>query len=685
MKNKRDLNKNRFIVDSRAVTLILAISILCLSLLGCGSKGTASTPAATEENSSETKSSVQDVISGWESNSPKSEEERIRIATEILTPAWTNTGKYHTAWDLTQLYQDENEYKKDYDAVINWAKSLSEFEGTLNTAENICKYLVAVNDEDMTSKFDKMLLYTELGKSLDVTDEYFIRLSDELENIDETFSHSISFASPEIMSIPFEERTEIFSDPLFENMEYLIRYYVNPNSTDYSKEVRDKIADIAATENDGINAYVRYKDSQYKPLDFEYAKGQSVPLNDANYSYLMNGNIDRDMKIDVFKRYTEGYLKSGDDFTSFLQMSVDAQWKKAKLCDYDSTLSYILDSDGISQEVFSGVIGAANKAIPDYQRYLKLHKEGIGLDDQYLFDLSANPSEYRIIAISYDDAIEMIKNAVAPLGEDYLDNFSVIVNGDNIDAIRSENRESGSYTMSGGKAAMPHIFTNYYGSYMDVSALAHEIGHAVNYKYSIDAQPVYYDDMPIFDTEICSILNELLLNAYMVNSAKTDEEKLFYLENLLNLYSNSFFVQCMYSELEDYLYKETESGRSLNTESINKKTNELHKKYRGDAVNEAGVCWMTIDHLHYSYYMYKYATAICYASSIVDGILKGDQNAIDSYKEFMAAGSSANAMDILLIAGIDPEDKATYDKAAKYYSSLIDEYEELLRLCGKIQ
>lgn len=677
------MKNNKLIKLYRVVSLLL---VVLLTFTSCGKNDSVSavnTPQESEETGEG--STTKELMSKWEKNSQASYEERQARARETLAPCWNDTGKYRSAWNLSELYASEQEFMSDYDELMKWVASLAEFEGTLSDSESILKYYDAILDKDKNETFDRMLLYAELGKSLDLTDEYYKKLSDKVDELSEAYSHATSFATPEIMSLDYDTRVEIFSDTAFDDMTYFVSYYVNADSKEHTKEERNEIADLTSLEGDGAESYFSYRASEYEPPEFEYAPGRTVPLNDDNYATILYSNQGRDLKIAANKVYTEGYLSKGDVFLEFLKSSMQLELKKAKIYGYDSVLEYESETSGISKDVFNGVIKSAGNSIPDYKRYLALHKEAIGVDNQYIFDMSTKASESDMPVTGFDDAVDTIEKAVSVLGKDYLDYYREIVGNTNIDAALGDNRESGSYTMPAGTAARPHIFTNYYGSYSDVSALAHEIGHAVNYCYSTDNEPSWYSEVSIFDTEVCSVMNELLLNAYLINNASDDEEKLYYVEKMLDIYSDLFFVQCMYSELEDYLYKELESGRELKSEDITGKLETLHKKYRGDLIDPQGLCWMTIDHLHYGYYMYKYSTAICYASSIAEGILKEDAGTISDYKKFMSAGSSDNPMNTLKLAGIDPEDESTYASANEYYSNLVDEYEKLLKDTGKIK
>ena len=166
-----------------------------------------------------------------------------------------------------------------------------------------------------------------------------------------------------------------------------------------------------------------------------------------------------------------------------------------------------------------------------------------------------------------------------------------------------------------------------------------------------------------------------------INDAKDDEEKLYWLDNEINLFLNTILTQCMYSEFEDYCYKTIENGGSLDASDMAEKWIELQKTYYGDQLTvyeDSGIGWARIPHLYYNYYVYKYASSLTYAASICEKVEDEGQDEIDAYLQFLKAGNSADPAALLDIAGVDPLDDETYESAQKLISDLIDEYIEAL-------
>jgi oligoendopeptidase F len=180
---------------------------------------------------------------------------------------------------------------------------------------------------------------------------------------------------------------------------------------------------------------------------------------------------------------------------------------------------------------------------------------------------------------------------------------------------------------------------------------------------------------------VASTTNELLYYHYKMSHAANDDERLYYLQNALELFTNTFFSQVMFAEFEDEVYRIIEAGDALDGEALSDRYLELLNAYRGDSIvsfPESKYHWAEIPHFYQPYYVYMYATSITYAASIAQGILGGRENAVEDYLSFLKAGRSADPQTLLSIAGVDPLKEETYRAAMDYFKGLVDEYEQLV-------
>lgn len=220
-----------------------------------------------------------------------------------------------------------------------------------------------------------------------------------------------------------------------------------------------------------------------------------------------------------------------------------------------------------------------------------------------------------------------------------------------IDAKPSKNKHQ-SITFSWNT----YSFMNFRGTYVDLKNMIHDLGHIVNYYLSKNNLPFLYEDSTIFVGETASLVNEILLNRYLYEFAKSDEERIFYLSKEIENYFTSVFKQTMYTEFENDLYN-TKTSSNLTPKLLSEKYDKLIKKYYGKNIiydEISDIEWTRLGHLYrWSYYPYKYATGQIIASVVVNSLLDDKSLSKEQYLKFLSSGSSLYSLDLLKMLNID--------------------------------
>lgn len=156
---------------------------------------------------------------------------------------------------------------------------------------------------------------------------------------------------------------------------------------------------------------------------------------------------------------------------------------------------------------------------------------------------------------------------------------------------------------------------------------------------------------------------------------------MFYLENMLSMFSGPFFKQALYAEFKDAMYQTVESGGALDAEALGDLLSELYEEYRGDTIAsfpDSRYGWASIPHFYYNYYVYQYATSVAHAASICERITGSEENAVEDYLAFLKLGASQSPEALLAVADVDPLDAETYQRGLDFFSEMVDEYERLV-------
>src|SRR4029077_7673557 len=114
-----------------------------------------------------------------------------------------------------------------------------------------------------------------------------------------------------------------------------------------------------------------------------------------------------------------------------------------------------------------------------------------------------------------------------PLGADYVAALAKGLRARWCDRYENKGKRSGAFS-SGGFTGAPYILMNYQPEVLDhVFTLAHEAGHSMHTYYSARNQPFQYYNVTIFVAEVASTFNEQLLGKYLMEKAKTKQEKAY--------------------------------------------------------------------------------------------------------------------------------------------------------------
>jgi oligoendopeptidase F len=281
---------------------------------------------------------------------------------------------------------------------------------------------------------------------------------------------------------------------------------------------------------------------------------------------------------------------------------------------------------------------------------------------------------------TYEQAVETMLKALAPLGEPYCAAVKKGVESRWIDVFPTKGKQSGAYS-SGTYLTQPYILMNFYGNYEDVSTLCHEMGHSMHSYLSRSAQPYVYADYDIFCAEVASTTNEILLENYILQQIKDPQIKLYLLGELLEGFRGTVFRQTMFSEFEGTIHAMAEKGIPLTPDAMGAAYGEIMKKYYGpDYTHDELVdnYWIRIPHFYRNFYVYKYATSYCAASNIVARILGGDKSAVEAYLTFLKGGSSKYPLELLRGAGVDMTSPKPIEDAMKMFEKWLGETEQLL-------
>ncbi|MGM9850413.1 MAG: oligoendopeptidase F [Bacilli bacterium] len=580
-------------------------------------------------------------------------------------------------WDLTTIYKSDEEFNKELKNVKEELEKVTNYKGNIvNSSKNLYTYLT--ESDALERRLYKLYYYAHLNFDSETTNPKNQELQGSVDNLLQTYGELTSFVTPELLSVEYDKIKEYYNEEprLLEyefNLECIYRYKSH-TLDEKSEKILSTFSKVLGSPEDCYDALTD-SDMTFGNITID---GKETELTESNYSKYIK-NTDKNVRKEAFTRLFSKYGEFKNTITKTFKGNIDALVAEAKIRNYNSSIEASLYSDNIDVSVYNNLIDTVSNNMDKIYKYFNLKKKILGIKDYHIYDVYLDMIPKFDKHYEFEEAKSLVINALKPLGEDYIEILNKAFDERWIDIYNNKGKRGGAYS-SGFYDTNPFVLLNYEGTYHDVSTLAHELGHSMHTYYSCHNNPYQQSNYKIFVAEVASTVNELLLAKYMLKNSKEKEEKLFILNQLLELYKSTIYRQTMFAEFEQLMHKKVENDEVLTYENISNEYYKLNQKYFGDTLVLDDLIkyeWERIPHFYYNFYVYKYAIGLSCATKIVDDILNNKENAVENYKNFLKSGGSDYPANELLLANVDVKKKETIESALNMFDSLIDEFETI--------
>ena len=552
-------------------------------------------------------------------------------------------------WDLESIYKTDEDWEKEFATIKPKVGEVEKFRGKLNSVENV-KELFALSDE-LEITLSKLYAYAHMRKDENSALSKYVGMNDRIAQTYSAFASASSFISPELTSQSEEFLLSLAKAEELSDYDYSINELIRLKKHVLS-EKEEKLLSMASIPLGSFSTIFGMADNVDLPLGTVNVDGEDVKLTHGKYSSLLQ-NRDQKVRESAFTTYYESYEKLINIITATYSGSVKKDNFYARAKGYENCLSMKMYNENVPTAVYDNLLASVNKYLPTLHKYVALRKKILGLDTLNMYDMYV-PLASAEISVEFDEAFNIVKNGLAPLGEEYASLLQKAKDERWMDVYETENKRSGAYS-SGSYGTKPFVLLNYSKTTHDVFTIAHELGHSIHSYYSEKTQPFAKSSYAIFVAEVASTVNEVLLLKDMIAKAEDKELRKFLLAYYLDMFRTTLFRQTMFAEFEKFAHDADDSGEALTKEFLSEKYLEFNKKYYGEAVkhnDQIALEWARIPHFYSSFYVYKYATGITSAVTIANNIL-ANPDYVNKYKKFLSAGSSDSPYEILRLTGVD--------------------------------
>jgi oligoendopeptidase F len=561
-------------------------------------------------------------------------------------------------WNLTDIFPNWEVWEVGYKQLEADIARYAALKGTLAGGPD--RLLEAFHlSEEMGQLAHRVWYFPALQHDEDQRDNTVSAKRQQVQILFARLSQAESWFNPELLAIPLEtvrgwmEQSEALRVYRFaiENL-----YRQQEHVLDEAGERLMSLASrLASSPND---SYWALSTADAKFPTIKLSTGEDVTVSYGQYRALLATRRDQGDREAAFRALHETYRSTLNTYATLYNAVCQRDWFQARARGYHSTLEAALHGDNIPTSVVENLIETTRAGVEPLRRYHRLRRKALGVASYHVYDFSI-PLVTFDKKYPYDDVLDWIVAAIAPLGPEYQARMREGFSGGWIDVYENEGKRSGAYSAP-VYGTHPYMLLNYTDTLDDVFTLAHEMGHSMHTILSHESQPFVYSSYTIFVAEVPSTLSEALLLEYMLDRSTDPAERIVLLQHAIDNITGTFFTQVMFADYELRAHRLAEQDQPITSEILTAMYTALLKDYYGDAIDMndlTGITWARIPHFFNSpYYVYQYATCFASAARLSREIMHGGAGAGEArerYLTLLKAGGSDYPMELLKNAGVD--------------------------------
>lgn len=582
--------------------------------------------------------------------------------------------KPEDCWDLSSLCRNQEEWKEKYELFnLKIIPKTTEFSQRLDDKKILLEALKYF--ANAVRELEIIHSYAFLNYETDGGNDEFQNMRSLSGNLISRFYSSFSYFDPEVLKQDEKYLKDCIEDEEFQDYKVYLERLLHQKPYILS-EKEEKLLSLSSEALSTTSKAFQILDN----VDFRFSPVFDRELTHSNYQTFLLDN-DEKVRKEAYFNYYKTYRDHENTLATLYQGSVNKDIFTSRARGFNSSLEAALYPDNVSKSVYTALINEVNNGLDTLHRYYALLAKRLNKTKLKHYDVYLPLSKNISFDLSYDDAVTLIGNAIEPLGEEYK---NILIKGLTterwVDKYENEGKRSGAFS-AGCYTGKPYILTNYDRRLVrSVSTLIHEGGHSMHSYYSKNNNPILSYDYSIFEAEVASTFNEELLSNYMINNAKTKEEKSYLISSKLSNLVATLFRQTMFAEFEMNIHEKVENGMMATLGMLKGEYKNLLEKYFGPQVEFeefSPLEGLRIPHFYNAFYVYKYATGISAAIALSEKVSNGTEKDRNNYISFLKSGGSLFPIQSLLKAGVDMSKPEPIRAAIDKFGKLLNEFEAL--------
>ena len=583
-------------------------------------------------------------------------------------------------WDLSSIYKSNEEWEENLKVLPSLTKKVVQYKGRLGESSDVLlEALKALEEAEL--RMETVYHYASLQHEADEDDSSATDRDGRAMMAYTRMMSDLSFIDPEIQSVDETKLRKWISLPEFKDYKIYIEKLLHFKKYILSEKEERILSLQMQPAQTPYNAFsVLSNVDMNKTFGTVNVCGEERPLTETTWSVFME-NQDRKVREEAYKKFYKKFEEHQNTIAALYAGNVNQDVFLMRARGYSSSLEMALFGNKVPVSVYHNLIDCVHKNLVPLHEYYALRKKVLGVDELRHYDVYVPLVKSVETKTSYDEAVEICRKALSPLGTEYTDRLCDGLKNGWVDRYENVGKRSGAFS-SGSYIGNPYILLNYKDDVIrDVFTMAHEGGHSMHSWYSVHNNPFMCYDYTIFEAEVASTFNEELVFEYLLKNAETKEMRAYLLSMRAGDILATLYRQTMFAEFELKAHELVEGGTPLTAELLRKIYRELLELYFGPEMHfeqNSDMEGLRIPHFYSSFYVYKYATGISAALALAKRVTEGGAKEREDYFAFLKSGGSRYPIESLRIAGVDMEKTKPVQDACDEFAKVIAELKEIL-------
>jgi oligoendopeptidase F len=582
-------------------------------------------------------------------------------------------------WNLCDLYASDGDWENDFNKLKDMLPGLKRLrEGFADTAQNLASALVKIDEASLLG--ERLYVYAKMARDQDNANPKYQAMADRAMSLLVALSGETSFAAPALLAQDEQKLSGFISkEQALSPYAFMIRDTIRQK-----KHVLGESEEMLLSLSSDFASGARDIFTMLNNADLKFGSVSTpegdVQLTHGKYLELMQHG-DRNVRRGAYETYYAAYRGSINTIAASYSTSVKKDVFYSKVRKYGSVLGKALFADNVPDSLYEGLISSIHDNLNIMYDYVETRRKLLGLPDIAMYDIYAPLVGETHEKYSYEKAMDLTQEALAPLGDEYAHLLRRALTEGWIDVFENEGKTSGAYSW-GAYGVHPYVLLNHRGDLDSVYTIAHELGHAMHTWYSEQNQPYSLAGYTIFVAEVASTVNEVLMTKYLLDHSDGELKK-YVLNHYLDQFRTTVLRQTMFAEFEKISHAMCEAGEPLTHENLSGKYADLNRLYYGPSIktdDNIAIEWARIPHFYNAFYVYKYATGFSAAVMIATNIYNKKQGQLEAYKEFLKSGGSDYPLELLKYAGVDFSSGAPVSNCMSEFKKTLAEFKNIMNI-----